>query len=48
MGKKVPLLKILAAPGVEIVDGLFKIYVVPRGKAEGWAKEFKERKKKKV
>jgi len=42
VGKKVPLLKALSGGNVEIVDELVKIFVVPRGKAEGWVREFKE------
>ena len=42
-GKKLPLLKILAGGKVEIVDGLLKMYVVPKEKAAGWVQEFKKR-----
>lgn len=41
VGKKVTLLKVLAMDNVEVVDGVVKIYVVPKAKAEGWVKEFK-------
>ncbi|KAL2196855.1 hypothetical protein P885DRAFT_77977 [Corynascus similis CBS 632.67] len=44
VGKKVPLLKVLRGGNVEVVDDLLKIFVVPKSKAEGWVKEFKEKK----
>ncbi|KAK4248135.1 hypothetical protein C7999DRAFT_13898 [Corynascus novoguineensis] len=44
VGKKVPLLKVLSGGNVEVVDDLLKIFVVPKSKAEGWVKEFKEKK----
>jgi tetratricopeptide (TPR) repeat protein len=43
IGKKVPLLKMLAGGNVEIVDELVKIFVVPRAQAESWVKEHKEK-----
>ncbi|KAI7789126.1 tpr repeat protein [Diaporthe eres] len=46
VGKKVPLLKVLSLDSVEVVDGVVKIYVVPRGKADAWVKQFKEAKAK--
>lgn len=46
VGKKVPILKVLSLDTVEVVDGVVKIYVVPKAKAEGWVKEFKEAKAK--
>lgn len=46
VGKKVPLLKVLSLDSVEVVDGVVKIYVVPRGKADNWVKTFKEAKAK--
>lgn len=46
VGKKVALLKVLSMDNVEVVDGVVKIYVVPKAKAEGWVKEFKEAKEK--
>jgi tetratricopeptide (TPR) repeat protein len=46
VGRKVPLLKVLSGGNVEIVDDLLKIFVVPRARAEGWVKEFKENKAK--
>ncbi|KAM7191038.1 hypothetical protein V8F20_009470 [Naviculisporaceae sp. PSN 640] len=46
VGKKVPLLKVLGGGNVEVVDELLKIFVVPRGKAEAWVKDFKEKNKK--
>jgi hypothetical protein len=40
-GKKVPLIKILATGKVEIVDGLLKVHVIPKVKADKWIEEFK-------
>lgn len=40
-GKKLPLSKILASGKVEIVDGLLKVYVVPKARAHGWIEDFK-------
>lgn len=44
VGKKVTLLKVLSGGSVEIVDEVVKIFVLPVAKAEGWVKEFKEKK----
>ncbi|KAK4236643.1 hypothetical protein C8A03DRAFT_35434 [Achaetomium macrosporum] len=46
VGKKVPLLKVLSGGNVPVVDGLLKVFVVPKGRAEGWVKEWKEAKAK--
>lgn len=46
MGKRVPLLKMLAGGRVEVVDELVKIFVVPVGKSAEWVKKFKEDKAK--
>lgn len=43
-GKKVPLGKLLAGGTVEIVDGLVKVNVVPKARAQEWIAEFKKRK----
>ncbi|KAJ6444452.1 tetratricopeptide repeat protein 4 [Purpureocillium lavendulum] len=43
MGKRVPLLKVLGTGKVEVVDEVVRIFVVPSGEAEAWAKEFKEK-----
>ncbi|KAL7937899.1 hypothetical protein V8C35DRAFT_290236 [Trichoderma chlorosporum] len=43
MGKKVPLLKVLSGGKVEVVDEVVRIFVLPTAKAEGWVKEFKEK-----
>ncbi|KAL7958803.1 hypothetical protein V8C34DRAFT_137600 [Trichoderma compactum] len=43
MGKKVPLLKVLSGGKVEVVDEVVRIFVLPTSKAEGWVKEFKEK-----
>lgn len=45
IGRKVPLLKVLAGGNVEVVDDLLKVFVVPKGRAEGWVREWKEKKK---
>ncbi|KAH6855787.1 hypothetical protein B0I37DRAFT_62981 [Chaetomium sp. MPI-CAGE-AT-0009] len=44
VGRKVPLLKVLGGGNVEVVDDLLKVFVVPKARAEGWVKEFKEKK----
>ncbi|KAK4125936.1 TPR-like protein [Parathielavia appendiculata] len=44
VGRKVPLLKVLSGGNVEVVDDLLKIFVVPKSRAEGWVKEWKEKK----
>lgn len=44
VGKKVLLFKVLSSGNVEIVDDLFKIFVVFKGKVEGWVKDWKEKK----
>jgi tetratricopeptide (TPR) repeat protein len=43
VGKKVPLLKVLAGGNVEVVDEVVKVFVVPKARAEAWVKEFKEK-----
>jgi tetratricopeptide (TPR) repeat protein len=44
VGRKVPLLKVLTAGNVEIVDEVIKIFVVPKSKAEVWVLDFKTKK----
>ncbi|KAK7748624.1 HSP70/90 co-chaperone [Cytospora paraplurivora] len=46
VGKKVQLLKVLSLDSVEVVDGVVRIYVVPRAKAAAWVQEFKAAKEK--
>ena len=46
VGKNVTLGKVLASDGVEIVDGIVRINVVPKSKARGWIEELKTRKAK--
>lgn len=46
LGKKVPLGTVLGSGKVDVVDELVRIFVVPRGKAENWVKEFKDQKAK--
>ena len=41
MGKRVSLLKLLGTGKVEVVDEVVRIFVVPKDKAESWAKEHK-------
>ncbi|KAK1752099.1 hypothetical protein QBC47DRAFT_389674 [Echria macrotheca] len=43
VGRKVALLKVLGTGKVEVVDDLIKIFVVPKGKAEAWVKDYKEK-----
>lgn len=45
-GKKLPLIKILGSGKVELVDGLLRVHVIPKSKADGWVEEFKKRVKK--
>jgi len=40
-GKKLPLSKILGSGKVEIVDGLVRVYVVPKRRAQEWIEDFK-------
>ncbi|RDA82934.1 hypothetical protein CP532_0384 [Ophiocordyceps camponoti-leonardi (nom. inval.)] len=44
MGKRVPLLKVLATGQVEILDQMLRIFVLPTNKADGWVAEFKAQK----
>ncbi|ORY13264.1 TPR repeat protein-like protein [Clohesyomyces aquaticus] len=44
VGKKMALGKVLGSGKVEVVDGLVKMNVVPKGRASGWIEEFKQRK----
>ncbi|KAM0431792.1 hypothetical protein ACHAPT_005042 [Fusarium lateritium] len=41
MGKRVSLLKLLGTGKVEVVDEVVRIFIVPKDKAESWAKEHK-------
>jgi hypothetical protein len=44
VGRNVTLLKILTTANVEVVDGVARIFVLPKSKAEGWVQEFKRKK----
>lgn len=44
VGRKVTLLKVLAAGNVEVVDEVVKIFVVPKAKAPAWIEDFKRKK----
>lgn len=44
VGKKLPLLKILASDKVEVVDQVVRIFVLPKAKAESWVQEYKSKK----
>jgi tetratricopeptide (TPR) repeat protein len=44
MGKKVPLLKVLATGRVPIVDEVLKIFILPKAEADAWIKKYKEQK----
>ncbi|KAI0391665.1 TPR-like protein [Xylariaceae sp. FL0594] len=44
VGKKVPLLNVLAGGKVEVVDEVVRVFVVPRKEAEAWVSEFKVKK----
>jgi hypothetical protein len=43
VGKKMKLHKVLGSGKTEVVDGLVRISVVPKDKAQGWIDEFKKR-----
>ncbi|KAI6785167.1 Hsp70/Hsp90 co-chaperone-like protein [Emericellopsis cladophorae] len=45
MGKRVTLLKVLGTGKVEVVDGVVRIFVLPKAQADEWVKTFKEQKK---
>ncbi|KAF2857965.1 TPR-like protein [Piedraia hortae CBS 480.64] len=45
-GKKVKLLQLLKRGPVDIVDGLVKVYVVPRADVAAWIEDFKKRQRK--
>ncbi|KXT02075.1 hypothetical protein AC578_6677 [Pseudocercospora eumusae] len=42
-GKKLGLLKLLGSGKLEIVDGLVRVYVVPKDRASEWIEQFKAR-----
>jgi tetratricopeptide (TPR) repeat protein len=44
VGKNVTLLKVLSAGNVEVVDEVVRVFVVPKGRAEAWVKDFKAKK----
>ncbi|KAI9710879.1 MAG: hypothetical protein M1812_007331 [Candelaria pacifica] len=44
VGKKMALAKILGSGKVEIVDGVVRLFVVPKTRAEGWIEVFKQKK----
>lgn len=46
VGKKVTLLKVVTLDNVEVVDGVVRIFVIPKNKAEAWVAEFKAAKAK--
>lgn len=46
VGKKVALLKVVTLDNVEVVDGVVRIFVVPKAKAEAWVARFKAAKAK--
>ncbi|KAI0482866.1 TPR-like protein [Xylariaceae sp. FL0804] len=41
VGRRVPLLKMLYGGRCEVVDGLVRIYVLPRARAADWVRDFK-------
>lgn len=43
VGRKVSLGKVLKSGKVEVGDGLCRVFVVPKGRVEGWVEEFKRR-----
>lgn len=42
-GKKLSLIKLLGSGKVEIVDGLVRVFVVPKKRAKEWLEQFKLR-----
>ncbi|KAI1098047.1 TPR-like protein [Jackrogersella minutella] len=44
VGKKAPLLKVLSAGNVEVVDEVVRFFVLPKQKAAAWVQEFKAKK----
>lgn len=48
VGKNLSLLKVLQGGNVEVVDEVVRIFVVPNAGAEGWVRQFKERKGKEM
>ncbi|MCJ1310661.1 hypothetical protein MMC25_004327 [Agyrium rufum] len=42
-GKKVPLLQVLTGGKVEVVDGVVRVFVVPKGRVDGFVRGWKER-----
>ncbi|KAI0878958.1 TPR-like protein [Hypoxylon argillaceum] len=44
IGKKVPLLKVLAGGKVEVVDEVVRIFILPKPQAAAWVEEFKMKK----
>ena len=43
LGKKVPLLKVLAGGKVEVVDEVVRIFVLPKAQAAAWVEDFKKK-----
>lgn len=43
-GKKLPLLKVLGAGSVEVVDDVLKVFVLPAAEASAWVADFKAKK----
>jgi hypothetical protein len=41
VGKNVTLLEVLSAGNVEVVDEVVRVFVLPKGRAEAWVREFK-------
>lgn len=42
-GKKLSLIKLLGSGKLEIVDGLVRVYVLPKARASEWIEQFKAR-----
>ncbi len=41
VGRKLRLLDVLGGGKVEVVDGVVRVFVVPRGRVEGWVEGMK-------
>lgn len=46
VGQSVTLGKVLGSGGVEVVDGIVRINLLPKSRAKGWIEEMKARKRK--
>ncbi|KAL9064405.1 MAG: hypothetical protein Q9157_007841 [Trypethelium eluteriae] len=45
VGKKLPMTKTLTTGKVEVIDGMLKVYVIPRSRAQEWIDDFKKKRR---